>query len=301
MYAPSLRYIDGRFYLITTLVGHPHLGSRHLYIWSDDPAGPWSEPIWIDQVGIDPDLFQDADGRTYFLRNNIFDPLPRGLWLGEIDLPSGAIRSEMRLLWPGSGGYEPEGPHLYRINDRYYLMAAENGTYYGHMETIARSRESWGPYTPCPHNPILTHRNLTPYPIKCTGHADLINAHDGSWWMVCLGVRPYSEWGELQHLGRETFLAPVTWTPDGWPLVNGNGTIALEMEAETLPEHPWPAEPAHDDFDGESLRYCWNSCAIPRRGVGRYPSVRVGCASMAMRRRSTRPARPPSSGGGKGR
>lgn len=268
IYAPSLRYINGRFYMITTLIGGPEFGSKHLYVWTDDPAGEWSEPIWIDQSGIDPDLFQDTDGRTYFLRNNIFDRdnLPRGLYMGEIDLSSGQMLSDMRMLWTGSGGYEPEGPHLYRINGMYYLMVAENGTYYGHMETIARSREMWGPYESCPHNPILTHRHLNPNPIKCTGHADLIEAHDGSWWLTFLGVRPYMEWGELQHLGRETFLAPVTWTDDGWPVVNGNGTAALTMKAATLPTHPWRPEPTRDDFDSPRLGLSWNFLRNPREG-----------------------------------
>ncbi len=267
MYAPSLRHINGRFYLITTLVGHPTLGTRHLYVWTDDPAGEWSEPIWINQIGIDPDLFQDHDGRTYFLRNNIFDTKPRGLWLGEIELQTGRMLSEMRLLWSGSGGYEPEGPHLYRINDWYYLMAAENGTYYGHMETVARSRNLWGPYESCPHNPILTHRNLTPHPIKCTGHADLIEAHDGSWWMVFLGVRPENEWRDFQHLGRETFLAPVTWMADSWPVVNGNGTVTLEMDTPTLPLHSWPPCPARDEFDAPQLDLEWNTLRQPAPGT----------------------------------
>lgn len=268
IYAPSLRYIDGRFYMITTLVGNQEFGHHHLYVWTDDPAGEWSEPIWIDQSGIDPDLFQDADGRTYFLRNNIFDRdnLPRGLYMGEIDLETGEMLSDMRMLWTGSGGYEPEGPHLYRINGMYYLMVAENGTYYGHMETIARSASLWGPYEGCPHNPILTHSHLNPNPIKCTGHADLIEAHDGSWWLTFLGVRPFTEWGELQHLGRETFLAPVTWTDDGWPVVNGNGTVTFDMEAATLPIHPWPAEPKLDYFDGDALRLPWNFVRNPEPG-----------------------------------
>lgn len=266
IYAPSLRYINGRFYMITTLVGHPQFGTRHLYVWADDPSGEWSEPIWIEQIGIDPDLFLDADGRTYFLRNNIFDSQTRGLYLGEIELETGRMLSDMRLLWTGTGGFEPEGPHLYRINEQYYLMVAEDGTYYNHMETMARSTSIWGPYEPCPQNPILTHKHLNPNPIKCTGHADLIEAHNGSWWLVFLGVRPYMEWGELQHLGRETFLAPVRWSTDGWPLVNGNGTVSLEMDTDCLPAHPWPAAPARDDFDSEQLALYWNFLRNPQAG-----------------------------------
>ena len=50
MYAPSLRHINGRLYMITTLMGHPQLGCRHLYVSTEDPAGEWSDAVWIDQV-----------------------------------------------------------------------------------------------------------------------------------------------------------------------------------------------------------------------------------------------------------
>lgn len=266
MYAPSLRHIQGRFYLVTTLLWHPTLGCRHLYVWADDPSGPWSEPVWIEQPGIDPDLFEDHDGRVYFLRNNANESGPRGLVMGEINLATGVIQGPMRMLWSGTGGYEPEGPHLYRIGDWYYLLAAENGTYYGHMATIARSRTLWGPYESCPRNPILTHRHLSPWPVKCTGHGDLFQAHDGSWWMVFLGVRPASGWAEHHHLGRETFLAPVTWSEDGWPVVNGGQPITLEMAAPTLPLQPWPPNPGKDDFTAPGLDPAWITLRQPPAG-----------------------------------
>ena len=70
-------------------------------------------------------------------------------------------------------------------------MIAEGGTEYGHMETLARSKSPWGPFEPCPHNPILTHRDQTSHSVQGTGHADLIEAHDGSWWLVFLAFRPH--------------------------------------------------------------------------------------------------------------
>jgi alpha-N-arabinofuranosidase len=73
--------------------------------------------------------------------------------------------------------------------------------------------------------------------------------------MVFLGIRPV--WG-THHLGRETFLAPVTWDEDGWPVVNGGRPIEPEMDADCLPPHPWPPEPVRDDFDEADLRHCWN-------------------------------------------
>ncbi|WP_246059572.1 family 43 glycosylhydrolase [Paenibacillus lautus] len=60
--------------------------------------------------------------------------------------------------------------------------------------------------------------------IHATGHADLVQAQDGTWWAVFLGIRPVS-YPMRHHLGRETFLAPVTWTADGWPSIGIEGRV----------------------------------------------------------------------------
>ena len=260
IYAPTIRFNKGRFYMVTTNVTH----HGNFYVWTEDPTGEWSEPLPVDQGGIDPSLLFDEDGTVYFTSTG-----DRGIQQCEIDIETGARRTESRDLWSGTGGAYPEGPHLYKSNGLYYLMIAEGGTEYGHMETIARSPSPWGPFEVCPRNPILTHRSgcdLTqalPYthdPIQATGHADLIQAHDGSWWMVCLAIRPVVH---KHHLGRETHLAPVTWDDEGWPIVGNNGRVQLEMQAECLPAHPWPSENERDDFDAPELALCWNFLRNP--------------------------------------
>jgi len=266
MYAPSLRHINGRLYMITTPMGHPQLGCRHLYVSTGNPAEEWSDAVWIDQPGIDPDLFQDDDGRTYLLRNTSDEPGPRRLVMGEIDLKTGTLLGEMKELWKGTGGYEPEGPHLYHIGDWYYLLAAEGGTGYGHMVTIARSRSLWGPFESSPLNPILSHRDVRPHPIQCLGHADLFQDHTGNWWMVFLGVRPPNGWSALQHLGRETFLAPVTWE-NGWPVVNGGRPVELLMEAPLLPPAECPMPPVREEFDSPTLGLDWMTLRQPPEGT----------------------------------
>ncbi|HSQ23686.1 MAG TPA: family 43 glycosylhydrolase, partial [Pyrinomonadaceae bacterium] len=135
-------------------------------------------------------------------------------------------------------------------------MIAEGGTEYGHGETIARSRSPWGPFEASDGNPILTHRNFKSSPIQGTGHADLIQAHDGSWWAVFLGFRPASRLAH--HLGRETFLAPVSWSKDGWPVINGNGTVTPRMEVKTLPQQVMAAPKKRDEFSASKLDLPWN-------------------------------------------
>lgn len=249
IYAPTIRHHDGVFYMITTNCGE---GGNFL-VHTRDIRGEWSEPVWLTQQGIDPSLFWDEDGKCYMVSNPDV-----GIWLCEIDPLTGETKSESKLIWEGTGGRHPEAPHIYKKDGWYYLMIAEGGTEYGHTETIARSRRIEGPYTANPANPILTHRGVAGQsnPIQGTGHADLVQAHDGSWWLVCLAFRP--QVGQNHVMGRETYLAPVSWPEGGWPVVNGNGTISLDMKVPTLPQGAPVEHKTVTSFDEERLGLEWN-------------------------------------------
>jgi alpha-N-arabinofuranosidase len=254
IYAPSLRYHNGTFYMITTLVDT----GGNFFVTATNPAGPWSEPVWVDHAGIDPSLLFDDDGTVYYTRH---EGMSDGfIGQAKINIQTGKLDGDFKQIWKGTGGVWPEGPHLYKINGKYFILAAEGGTSYGHMVTIARSDSPWGPFVPDPKNPILTHRDRPDSPIQALGHADLVETPDG-WWLVCLGIRPQG--GQFHHLGRETYLAPVTWSADGWPVVNGNGTLELTMPAPHLPQHTWKPEPARDEFNPPALGLQWNFLRNP--------------------------------------
>jgi alpha-N-arabinofuranosidase len=267
IFAPTLRYHDGVFYMVTTNV----TDDGNFYVHTRDPFGPWSEPIWIDQSGVDPSLLFDDDGRVYLTSNWMsgFPPPPEidpaapfwGIQQSEIDIATGKRLTEPLCIWGGTGGRFPEAPHLYKIRGHYYLLIAEGGTELGHMVTIARSETPWGQWQICPHNPILTHRSQHS-PFQALGHADLIESHDGSWWWVCLGIRPQG-FPPCAQLGQETFLAPVSWDDEGWPHVGAGGRIRVEMEAPRLTPVTWPAPPARDDFDRPELALAWNFLGNP--------------------------------------
>jgi xylan 1,4-beta-xylosidase len=211
IFAPTLRHHEGTFYLTTTNVG----GGGNFLVTATDPAGPWSDPVWIDRDAFDPSLFFDDDGRVYYTRRE-----GQRIAQAEIDVRSGRLGTPLRIIADAFSSTDAEGPHLYKSNGFYYLLCAEGGTGYGHMVTIGRSRSPWGPFESCPWNPILTHRHVIPSPIRYTGHGDLVQTPDGAWWMVFLGTRHHPRRGYCFHvLGREVFLAPVTWRDD-WPIVN---------------------------------------------------------------------------------
>ena len=251
VWAATIRHHDGLFYVVTTLKTE---AGGNFFVTARDPAGPWSEPVRLEQGGIDPSLFFDDDGRVYLATGG--GECPTRICQSEIDIKTGKRLSDIRGLWNGTGGSSPEGPHLYKRGGYYYLLIAEGGTEYGHMVTVARARSPWGPFESDPHNPVLTHRNFKASPIQAAGHADLVQTQNGDWWSVFHGIRPATRMAH--HIGRETLLAPVTWSDDGWPVFNGTGTVTPRMDVKTLPLQPWPAESARDDFATSQLTPAWS-------------------------------------------
>jgi alpha-N-arabinofuranosidase len=258
LFAPSLRYHNGLFYVICTNVSH----GGNFYCTATNPAGPWSEPIYVKINSIDPDIFWDEDGKTYFITQG------DAIRVTEFDIKSGRILSDERMVWGGIGARFPEAPHIYKKDGYYYLMIGEGGTEYAHSVTIARSRHIYGPYRSCPSNPILTHCNQLGQgsPIQGVGHADLIQAANGSWWAVFLGFRVTQPYSYYHILGRETFLAPVDWPRNGWPQINGNGTVDLVMNVPTLPLKPFKPKPVRTTFDADTLGFEWQYLRNPIRG-----------------------------------
>ena len=226
IYAPTIRYHDGTFYMITTNIRN----GGNFMVKTKDPKGPWSEPIWLKQEGIDPSLWFE-DGKVYMMSN------PDGIiTLCEIDPETGEQLTPSKGLWSGCGGRYPEGPHIYKKDGYYYLLISEGGTELAHHLTIARSKEIYGPYEPNPNNPILTNCNKKGQysKIQGTGHGDFVQATDGSWWVVFLAYRNYG--GLYHHIGRETFIAPVEWKEGEWPIVNGGNPIEPIMKVPNVPE-----------------------------------------------------------------
>lgn len=255
IFAPTIRYHKGTFYMITTNV----VDGGNFYVTATHPAGPWSDPIWTEIPGIDPDLFFDEDGKTYVISSQ-FE-------LFEIDLKSGKLLTPGKKVWYGTGGRYIEGPHIYKKDGFYYLMNSEGGTEEAHSVNIARSNNIWGPYAENPSNPILTHANAAGQnkSIQGVGHADLIQANDDSWWMVFHGYRKSVGYPVHHILGRETCLAPVSWPKYGWPVINGNGTVSENMTSQTLPLKPFKEEPFKDDFDQGKLGLKWNFIRPPAK------------------------------------
>lgn len=270
VWAPTLRHRDGTFWLITT--DSSRSPATQMLFRATDPAGPWSDPVEVDLVGIDPDLAWDRDG-VALVSYCAWTDDEAGIRQAAVDLETGAVLDEPRWVWHGSGLSNPESPHLYRHGDWWYLMIAEGGTAQGHVVSVARARTPQGPFEGAPHNPIFSRRS-TRHPVQNTGHADLVELADGTWAGVYLGVRPRGVTPRFHVNGRETFLTGVEWA-DGWP--------RLAPDRYRVPE---PDVAFHDNFQGERLHDRWIS---PGRRLTEMASHTDG--GIALR------SAPPSTGG----
>lgn len=227
IFAPAISHHNGTFYVVCTMVDK---GGNFL-MTATNPAGPWSDPVWLGFDGIDPSLFFDDDGRAWMVNNgNPPDNKPlyqghRAIWIQEFDVANRKLTGPRSIIVNGGADITTkpvwiEGPHLYKRDGWYYLCCAEGGTSIQHSQVILRSKSPTGPFVPWDKNPILTQRDLdgnARHAVTCTGHADLVIGPDGNWWSVFLACRPYAP--DRWATGRETFLLPVTWTDDGWPQI----------------------------------------------------------------------------------
>jgi xylan 1,4-beta-xylosidase len=227
IFAPAISHHNGTFYVVCTMVDK---GGNFL-MTAKNPAGPWSDPVWLGFDGIDPSLFFDDNGRAWMINNgNPPDNKPlyqghRAIWIQEFDIAAQKLTGPRSIIVNGGVDLAKkpvwiEGPHLYKRGGWYYLCCAEGGTSDQHSQVILRSKSVTGPFEPWEKNPILTQRDLdgtVAHAITCTGHADLVEGPDGNWWSVFLACRPFQ--GKYTTTGRETFLLPVKWTDDGWPQI----------------------------------------------------------------------------------
>ena len=278
VYAATIEYRNGVFYVINTCVGC----GGNFVVTATNPAGPWSDPIWLPQLGgIDPSIFFDDDGKTYIVHHR--NPSPQkypahtAIWVMQVDPKTFKPLSDDVMLVDGSVK-QPwhteyvEGPHIYKVKGTYYLSSPGGGTGYFHGQLVYKSDKVFGPYTANPNNPVLTQLGLPDNrenPVTATGHADMFEDGKGNWWAVFLGTRVYDLDKKDQqdpgnfHTGRETFMLPVTWK-DGWPVILDKGQpVPYQVKKPALPATEKPKRAltgnfsVHETFTEEKLAPHW--------------------------------------------
>lgn len=295
VYAPDISWHDGQFFLLNTCTG---CGGNYV-LTASRAAGPWSDPVWLPDVdGIDTSLFFDDDGTAWIVHNGPPVGKPRypghtAIWLQQFDAKALKTFGPRRLLVDSGSRPERnpiwiEGPHIFKKDGLYYLIAAEGGTEEGHSEVVFRSNRVTGPYQSYEGNPILTQRDLPkdrPAPITSTGHASFVRTQNGAWWSVFLCVRPYDQAGNF-NTGRETCMAPVSWK-DRWPRITKQAQVLPWIEPRPeLPDGPAPTLPTsgafalRDEFTRPMLAPYW---MMLRNPAGKWWRISKGALELDPR------------------
>ncbi|MEY8353308.1 glycoside hydrolase family 43 protein [Lachnospiraceae bacterium 54-53] len=288
LWAATIRYHKGMFYIVNTLDVEGRTYRYNFVLTAKDPAGEWSDAVIIQGAdGIDPSLYFDGEDRMWYCGNMVPEEekysTHKLIYLCELDRRTFQFMGERHIIYDGNLDHSlfMEAPHIYHINGMYYLTTACGGTQTNHCVNISRSRSLFGPYEPCPRNPVVTNRNLrliNPLGVAVTGHGDLVRTQNGEWYMTLLGIRPYEreiedydrylprKWIRTPdrnknaqfNLGREVFLVPIAWDYDGWPLVdNHNGMVNLTERRPDLPAYRPPLHSRVDNFEENSLDMTW--------------------------------------------
>ena len=285
LFAPTIRYHAGVFFIICTNIDN----GGNFIVTARNPAGPWSNPFWLPSAqGIDPSLFFDDDGSVWYAGTR---PVPEGprysgnweIWVQRFNIAAilntadstrsisgNPLEGEPLGVWRGvfRNSVWPEGPHIYRKGEYYYLFHAEGGTGSDHAVMVARAKTITGPWEGNPANPLLTHRHLgRNAAIVNVGHGDLFDDPEGNWWLALLASRPYGTDGmRFSNLGRETFLVPVIWEDD-WPVASPGSGMVETWYPSPLPAAPFLPLAACEHFDGERLPCHWLCLRTPDRNV----------------------------------
>jgi len=310
VWAPSLSYADGLFHLVYSNVSTYAGGFTDCpsyLVTAESIDGQWSDPVPLHMRGFDASLFHD--GAESWLLNLVHDWRPghggsAGLEATRYDRATRRLAGEpVPIALPPQADWI-EGPALYRRGPWYYLFTADGGTGYQHQVTVARSPSLAGPYERDPHGPLITARHHPDLPLQKAGHGSLAETGTGQWYLAYLVSRPHGRRGPCV-LGRETALAPVTWTSDGWPRTPG-GVPALEVPAPQLSADAGAAPPqvsgtysdGFDGFDEPALRPHWSTLRRPaapawvsltqrpshlRLRGGRSPQSMIGPSLVARR------------------
>lgn len=276
VFAPAIEYnpYNKTYYMITT-----NVGEGNFFVKTQNPFGAWSDPVWLPEVkGIDPSFFFDDNGKAYIVNNDDPEGKPeysghRAIRVQEFDVNTDKTLGPRKVLI--NKGARPEdkpiwieGPHLYKINGRYFLMSAEGGTGGWHSEVIFSGDSPMGTFVPWENNPILTQRSLDSQrlnPITCAGHADLVQTKEGDWWAVFLACRPINN--KFENLGRETFIMPVKWSDDGFPyMTQKDDVVPMILKKEGLKRDKtvtFGNFEITEDFVGSNLGLEWMTLRTP--------------------------------------
>lgn len=224
IFAPSLRYHDGTFYVAVTPVGQ----NTRVY-YSKDIRGPWRFHE-LDRGAFDPGLFIEPDGAAYIVTSGGWDGTGTLLTLNS-DL-SRVVAAQKIFYIKGA-----EGSKVVKRGEWYYLF---NSIPSKLALTVSRSRSIFGPWETKPQLDDTT-----------GGHQGaIVELPDGTWYgFVML---------DAGAIGRVTNISPIFWRDD-WPVwgsPEAPGRVPAGA-AKPIPGKPRRQPSTSDDFQAPALGLQW--------------------------------------------
>ena len=247
VWAPDLVKYKNKYYIY-----FPANNTNYVVV-ADSITGPWSEPIDLNIGNIDPGHIADGQGNRYLYFSNG----------GYVSLSEDGLTVTSELQHAYDGWPIPrewtiecfcmEGPKLFKRGAYYYLIVAQGGTAgpaTGHMVVSARSKSPLGPWENSPYNPIVRTVDHSEQ-WHSVGHGTVFEGVDKNWWMIFHGYEK-----DFYNMGRQTLLAPIEWTEDGWFKLPQNLDITqpIALPSSSVSQNKTALS---DDFSGKSLNDKW--------------------------------------------
>lgn len=235
MWAPCLRYHDGKFYVI--FIAND---TKKTYCFlSEKPEGPWQKS-YIDGFYHDCSVLWDDDGRVYIMygqRNIHITELKPDL---SAPLEGGFDKVVIRDAEGDFLGYE--GSHFYKINGKYYAFF------------IHAARDKWrrieAAYMADSIDGEWVGGDVIDFALPDTtgvAQGGIVDTPDGRWFGVIFADRGAA--------GRMPNIIPMRFDKTGFPVFD---TPAIEVEnTSTRPDYEYSPLFVSDDFNSTTLNPTW--------------------------------------------
>ena len=247
VWAPSIRYHDGWFYIYC---GDPDQG---LFMTrTQDPAGQWEPMVWgMKGKGlIDCCPLWDEDGKAYLSHGCAGSRagVKSVLFVAPMNAEGTKVIGPSRIVYDGHEDQPTiEGTKFYKRNGYYYIMSPAGGVKYG-WQVELRSKNPYGPYEE--------------YVGLAQGKSKVNGPHQGAWVDTQNGEDWFLHFQDKHAYGRVVHLQPAKWVND-WLVIgddadgDGCGDAVAKWKKPNLPSSG-EFQPAEDDeFDSIDLGLQW--------------------------------------------
>lgn len=248
VYAPSIRYHNGEFYVFW---GDPDKGA--FMVKARDPQGPWTEPLLVKSGKgiIDTCPLWDDDGKVYMVHAYAGSRAQLNSVIAICELNNEATKAitQSRIIFDGHGAHNIcEGPKFYKKDGYYYIFCPAGGVSNG-WQIVLRSKDIYGPYE-C--KTVLSQ-----------GKTKINGPHQGALLDTSSGEDWFIHFQDVGTYGRLLHLQPVKWK-NGWPVIgidkDGDGCgepVLTYRKPDVGKNYPICAPQESDEFNENKLGLQW--------------------------------------------